>query len=187
MDAKILRRLYEAACRDHNPSKFFVQFNEALRKKEIRMDRYQCDYSLRQLWENFVPGGREIVDSWNPGQGEGGISLFEAGDSVNTGAFSNISGQIVYNATMDAFKSEMFVFSEKIRTVQTEFNGEKIAGVTRLGDKAEIVTEGNPYPNVGVSEDWHETPQTTKRGYIVPLTKEAIFFDRTGLVVQRFA
>ena len=31
------------------------------------------------------------------------------------------------------------------------------------------------------------TPQTAKRGFIVPVTKEAIFFDRTNLVLQRAA
>ena len=30
-----------------------------------------------------------------------------------------------------------------------------------------------------------DTPQTTKRGFIVPVTREAVFFDRTNLVLQR--
>jgi hypothetical protein len=44
-----------------------------------------------------------------------------------------------------------------------------------------------PYPNVGFGEDYIETPSTTKRGYIVPVTKEAVFFDRTHLVLSRAA
>lgn len=187
MKASGLRRSYEAAVKDRTPEKFFGDFSKALRSKQIRVDRQRTDFSIRDLFENFIPSGREIVDSWNPGQGEGGISLVEAGDAVNTAAFSNITGQIVYNAIMEAFTSEAFVFSPVIRTIQTSFNGEKIAGITRMGDRAEVVTEGMPYPNVGVGEDWIETPVTTKRGMIVPLTKEAIFFDRTGLIVQRCA
>lgn len=187
MKASGLRRSYEAAVKDRMPEKFFGDFGKALRTKQLRVDRQRTDFSIRDLFENFVPGGREIVDSWNPGQGEGGISLVEAGDAVNTAAFSNITGQIVYNAIMEAFTSEAFVFSQVIRTIQTSFNGEKIAGITRMGDRAEVVAEGMPYPNVGVGEDWIETPVTTKRGMIVPVTKEAIFFDRTGLIVQRCA
>jgi hypothetical protein len=187
MKANKLRRSYEAACKDRNPDKFYTDFSEALRKKEIRMDQGQSDYRIRDLFENFIPGGKEMADSWNPGQGEGGISLVEAGDAVNTTAFSNITGQIVYNATMDAFMSESFVFSGKVRTIQTDLSGEKIAGVTRMGDRAEVVGEGQPYPHVGIGEDYIETPVTTKRGFIVPLTKEAIFYDRTGLVIQRCA
>ena len=44
-----------------------------------------------------------------------------------------------------------------------------------------------PYPNLGFGEDYIETPSTTKRGFIVPVTKEAIFFDRTHLVLSRAA
>jgi hypothetical protein len=47
------------------------------------------------------------------------------------------------------------------------------------------VKEGQPYPSVGFSEEYIETPMTTKHGYIIPITKEAIFFDRTGLVLER--
>ena len=44
-----------------------------------------------------------------------------------------------------------------------------------------------PYPSLGFAEDYIDTPQTTKRGFIVPVTKEAIFFDRTHLILQRAA
>jgi hypothetical protein len=36
-----------------------------------------------------------------------------------------------------------------------------------------------------VNEDYVETPQTTKRGIMVEVTKEAIFFDRTGQLLDR--
>jgi hypothetical protein len=57
--------------------------------------------------------------------------------------------------------------------------------VTRIGDEAQIINESDPYPVAGVGEDWIQTPTTKKRGEIVYVTKEAIFFDRTGLVLQR--
>ena len=44
-----------------------------------------------------------------------------------------------------------------------------------------------PYPHVGFGEDYIETPATTKRGLIVPVTKEAVFFDRTHLILSRAA
>jgi len=44
-----------------------------------------------------------------------------------------------------------------------------------------------PYPSLGFGEDYIETPSTSKRGFIVPVTKEAIFFDRTNLVLARAA
>jgi hypothetical protein len=44
-----------------------------------------------------------------------------------------------------------------------------------------------PFENVGFGEDYIETPETTKRGLIVPITREAVFFDRTGLILTRAA
>ena len=74
-----------------------------------------------------------------------------------------------------------------VTSIPTQFNGEKIPGIGRIGDEAEAIGEGNVYPTVGFSEEYIETPETTKRGFIVPVTKEAVFFDRTGLVLQRAA
>ena len=174
-----LRRLHEAACRDRNPRRFFADLSEGLEKKEIRPN----EFSIRQLFENFVEDGRELADSFNPRHG-GGVLLMEAG-AVDTSAFSNITGQIVYSAIMENYQSEEFVFSNLIPSQPTSFNGEKIPGIGQIGDKAEIVDEMGTYPTVGVNEDFIETPQTTKRGLIVPVTKEIIFFDRTGILLQQ--
>lgn len=175
-----LRRLYEAAERDRNRERFFEDFAEALKAGDTKPE----DFSIRQLFEQFVPNGRELVDSWNPRQG-GGVSLLEAGDAVQMGAFANITGQIVYSAVLEKYSSEEFVFTKLIPTQSTPFNGEKIPGVTQLGDMAEEVGEAQPYPLAGVTEDWIETPQTKKRGMIDQITKEALFFDRTGLILER--
>lgn len=183
MKASGLRRSYDAARRDRNEQRFFSDLREAFANKEIQVNASRIDFNIRDLFEQFVPNGHELIGAWK--RGEDSASLLEAGDAVTSTAFSNITGQIIYNAVMDAFTSEAFVFSPLVRTVQTEFNGEKIAGIARMGDRAEVVPEAMPYPKVGVSEDYIETPQTTKRGLIVPLTKEAIAFDRTGLVIQR--
>jgi hypothetical protein len=74
-----------------------------------------------------------------------------------------------------------------IDSVPTQFSGEKIPGLGRIGDEAEVVDEGKPFPLAGLSEEYVETPATTKRGLIVPVTKEAIFFDRTNLLLRRAA
>ncbi len=174
-----LRRLFEAAERDRTPRRFFEDIGAALKAKELRPN----DFSIRELFENFVEDGREMVDSWNPRHG-GGSVLLEAA-TVNTAAFSNITGQIVYSAILEKYEQEQFVFSGLIQSTPTQFNGEKIAGIGMIGDQAEVVGESQLYPTVGVHEDWIETPMTTKRGMIVPITKESIFFDRTGVILDR--
>lgn len=187
-----LRRLYEAAVTDEKNGRgpklatFYEEIKNGLDSKQIDPNRI----SLSELFDNFVFDskgdlcGRELRESWNPKHG-GGVQLLEAGNAVDTSVFSNITGQIVYSTIMQVMASEVFAFSQLVTTVPTQLSGEKIPGVGQLGDKAEVVGEAQQYPTVGVGEDYIETPATTKRGLIVPVTKEAIFFDRTGLVLGR--
>ena len=140
------------------------------------------DFSIRDLAESVVDNGREWVQSMDPRRGQ---SVLESGSAIDSTAFSNITGQLLINEIMDGYQSEEFVFSNLFRTTSTRLNGEKIPGIAKLGDQTEEVHEGMPYPHVGTGEDYIETPSTTKRGLIVPVTKEAVFFDRTGLVLER--
>lgn len=142
------------------------------------------DFSIRDLAEGLVPNGTEYVNRLRPGA-KSGFDFMEAAAPIDTSAFSNITGQIIYNRLIEAFADEEFVVSRLIDTIDTPFDGEKIAGISKIGDEAEVVAESQPYPEAGVSEDYIETPSTEKRGFIVPVTREAIFFDRTGLMLAR--
>ncbi len=140
------------------------------------------EFSIRSLAEGLVPDGREWLDSMDPRRGG---FVQEAGEAVDVTAFSNITGQIIYSKIMEAYQREEFVVSRLVETIPTRFDGEKIAGITGITDDIQEIRPGMPYPALGFGEDYIETPSTTKRGFIVPVTKEAIFFDRTHQVLSR--
>jgi hypothetical protein len=142
------------------------------------------DFSIRQLAEGLVENGRQWVQSMDPRQG-GGTAVMEATSAVDSTAFSNITGQLLINAVMDAYSSPAFSISQAFETMSTNLSGEKIPGIGKISDETETVKESMPYPHVGFGEDYIETPATDKRGLIVPITKEAVFFDRTGLILER--
>ncbi|MCP5119743.1 MAG: hypothetical protein GY953_53780, partial [bacterium] len=146
------RTAYEAAKRDGKPEVFFEELRGALAEGAYKAR----DFSIRDLFENFVEHGREAVNSWSPGSGGGrsGVILSEAG--VDTSAFANITGQIVFSEVMDAFNDPVFLADRLTRSVPTQFSGEKIPGIGRIGDDAEIVGEGEAYPVSGLSEEWVE-------------------------------
>ena len=169
---------------------FLESLDEAIAAKQVSLK----DVSIRQLFEEFIPNGREMVASWDPRSGgTGGHSfstvrnqmLLEETGAVTYGAFSHITGQLVFNSVLEGYKNEDFIFSQINENVPTMFNGERIPGISRIGDTAETIPEGQPYPLVGVAEDYIDTPQTLKKGLMDALTKEAVFFDRTMLVVNR--
>jgi hypothetical protein len=141
------------------------------------------DFSIRELAEGLVESGREWVASMNPAHA--GTSVMESQAAVDTTAFSNITGQLLINEIMAAYESPAFAISAMFRTMSSRLSGERIPGIGSLGDKSESVDELMPFPHVGLGEDYIDTPATTKRGLIVPITKEAIFFDRTGLILER--
>lgn len=117
-----------------------------------------------------------------------GRRVVESEGAVATSAFQNISGQIVYSAIMDAYDDEEFVFTPLVPEVPTKFlEGEKLPGITRIGDETGVRKEGDPYPLMGVGEDWIFTPAIRDVGGIVPVTWEAVFADRTGVLLERCA
>ncbi|MGD9127359.1 MAG: hypothetical protein PVH19_08270 [Planctomycetia bacterium] len=172
-----LRRRYEA----EGPEKTVQHLNEALQKGELKSE----DFSIRDLAEGLVPDGHEWVRSMDPRAG-GSVQLTE-NEGVDLTAFLNVTGQVIYSKILDAYQHEAFAISRLVDTVPTRLDGEKIPGIGRISDEVTEIEPGMPYPNVGFGEDYIETPSTTKRGLIVPVTKEAIFFDRTHLVLSRAA
>jgi len=144
------------------------------------------EFSIRDLAESLVPDGREWVRMLDPRSG-GSVSVMEASDGVDVTAFLNITGQVIYSKLLDAYEQETFVASKLVQTIPTRLDGEKIPGITRIAENVDEVSPGMPYPNLGFGEDYVETPSTSKRGFIVPVTKEAIFFDRTHLILSRAA
>ncbi len=156
--------------------------SEALSEGHLKPE----DFSIRDLAEALVPDGREWVRMLDP-RSAGGVSVVESGGAVDVTAFLNITGQVIYSKIMEAYQQEAFVVSKLVDTIPTRLDGEKIPGIARVAETIDEIGPGMPYPHLGFGEDYIETPSTTKRGFIVPVTKEAIFFDRTYLVLIRAA
>ncbi|MEN6405516.1 MAG: hypothetical protein ABFC77_03495 [Thermoguttaceae bacterium] len=170
-----LKRMYEL----NGPEKTVQHLEESLKSGALKPE----DFSIRELAEATLSPDR--VRQMDPRHG--GACVLEAGDGVDVTAFSNITGQVVQAKILDAYNQEAFVVSKLVDTIPTRLDGERIPGIGRISDEAAEVRPGMPYPHLGFGEDYIETPQTTKRGFIVPVTKEAIFFDRTHLILQRAA
>lgn len=159
-----------------------AHLSEALAAGHLRPE----DFSIRDLAEALVPGGTEWVRLLDP-RSVGSVSVLESSDGVDVTAFLNITGQVIYSKIMEAYRQEAFVVSRLVDTIPTRLDGEKIPGIARVADTIDEVGPGMPFPHLGFGEDYIETPSTTKRGFIVPVTKEAVFFDRTHLILSRAA
>lgn len=111
--------------------------------------------------------------------------IMEHSGAVTTAAFQGISGQVIYSMVMAAYQSPDFVFTKAIPTRQTQIDVEKIAGISPIADEVAEVGEGELYPTVVVGQTWRHAPLLRKRGFKIALTREAIFFDRTGQLQEQ--
>ena len=147
--------------------------SQALEDKHIRSE----DMSIRDLFVGLIEGGSELLYLMQSRKsGDRTMqSLLEAANAVDTSAFAAITGQLVFNRVKEKYEDPAFLWPELCETIPTNFlDGEKIPGIGRLGDKAEQVDEGMPYPTIGLNQEYIETAVTKKRGFIVPVTREII-------------
>jgi hypothetical protein len=145
------------------------------------------NFSIRKTFEESVPGGQNWVREFRDSHRNGGSGVFyEAGAAVNTAHFANIIGQITFGEVMRASESPDFIAMSLVtkRSASTA-EQEIVPGVTMLGDVAGDVGEGENYPEAGVSEDFTVMPKKIKEGFIVSVTEEVVFEDKTGLVLER--
>lgn len=148
------------------------------------------DFSLNGLFQALVTNhqgtivGHDVLEECCDPRGPQ-KRLAESASAVDTSHFANVSQLLVVREAMAAYQAEDFIFSAMIRTMPSRKQNERLAGTSELGDQAQIVAEGKAFPTAGITEDWVDLPQMLKRGFIVPITKEAIYFDETSQVLQR--
>lgn len=171
-----MRHMYDL----DGPTKTCQNIREALAEGHLKAN----DFSIRDIAEALVPDGREWVRSMDP---RFDTPVLEAGDGVDVTAFANVTGQIFYNKLLDNYQVETQITDSLVNNIPTTLDGEKIAGVDAITDDIAVVPPGMPIPNLGFGEEYIETPTAKKRAFIVPVTKEAIFFDRTGKILSQAA
>ena len=190
-----IKRWLEAGKRDQkkrpgSPNPFFVELHESIRDSSIRPSNADLNrVSLRRLFEAVVPDGREALASWRKGTPESAQALLEGPNAISTGDFSNITGQLIFAAVLNAWEAPMHIGGQLVTERTTDnLDEEIIPGISGLGDPASthgVVDENESYPLAGVSEEYVTIPRKRKRGFIVPISKETLIADRTGLIVQR--
>ena len=166
--------------------RFHEEMNTLLRNGEI-----QPQYiALSNVFESLVENGRELLETFRPGYKPAGSRsvLREAGDNVDTSAFSGIIGQVTYTTVLDALLSPDFFALQLVDTEPATTQGpEIIPGISMIGDRAEAIGEGETYPPVSLSEEYVSIPRKPKDGFRLDVTEEAIWEDKTGGLLMRRA
>lgn len=181
-------RMLESYRDEGRERQFYDELTTLLEAGEVDVRRL----SIRRLYETFCEfnGERNELEAHryleDRRHGRREVTLLEAGgNAVSTAAFANIFGQIQFSRVMDQLQSPKFIGDRLMTTVPAETQSvEMRPGVSMLGDSASDVGENEEYPEVGLNEDYIVIEQKIKDGFIVSVTDETIWEDKTGQVLR---
>jgi len=139
------------------------------------------DVSILTLAEGFL--GEDVVREWRQTRG-GFVSLAEAGDPVSLRAFSNTIGGIVMSAVESGYRRPGFIGDQLVSVVPSRNRYDRIAFPGDFEGTNTDINEGEELPSVGFGERYVDTPDTTKKGAWLGVTKEMILADDSGKVVE---
>jgi len=159
----------------------FDLFESACQSGRLKLS----DFSVGDLARAFLGDGWEKQFS-QPSLRES-VELREAGTPVTSTVFPQITSQLLFSEVRDQFMAEANVFSPIVPVIPSKIRDTEVVPsiVNPDPDGAQDVIEGQEYPSVGVTEEYFTLPAKTKKGLKIALTKEAIYFDKTGMLVEQ--
>lgn len=138
-------------------------------------------FSLRALWEG-LEGPVEKTLSYAMDQ----VGLVESNiyEQVGTGAFPSAVGQLIASEVIDSYENTQgFIGDQLVRTMDSNLRGERMVGFT-AAQAPKDTAELEPYKEASFAEKFVGTRET-KRGRLMSVSEEAVFFDQTGQVLDR--
>lgn len=142
-----------------------VQIGKKVKKliesKELKVDRI----SFKGLWEQLVQK-RHLEEN------------------LTSSAFPTIAGEIISQAVIDGYTSFPKNGDNLVRTVPSKVKESKVAGWKAIGTIKEV-REREAYSQTVPPDEKFFRIQNKKYGGLLDLTKESIFFDQTGDLLNR--
>lgn len=172
----------------HGHRQTLSMFTEALESGRIS----PRDISFRELAESYMGSdwqGQLRLLAANPSarrvHGDD-VAFAEAGDAVDSSAFSNITGQILVNEVKAQYEAADMIADQLCTTIPVT-NGnlgtQKVPylspAVDPLTGQLRTVQQGMPYPHTEIQEQYITYPAIRKFGEICAVTMEAIYSDLT--------
>lgn len=152
------------------------------------------EFSIKEMAE-AICGPEFVREYFNPTTGIDRVGLLEAGPAggldptamLNINAFSLAVGGLIEAKIIEQFQHPAFIGDQLVQVKPTRLNGEKMIGVTGIGNKALTRKPGEPHPEAGFGEHWITTPELEEKALKVPVLQETVFYDLTGQVLDTAA
>lgn len=136
--------------------------------------------SFRVLWEAMVGPVEETLEMAMAG---GRFNYVEMQEAVDSTMFPSATGVLIAAKVIEGYEQPGYIGDQLVTVMPSKLKSERIVGFSSLEGPMEV-GEGMPYAESGVSEKY-VTTDTSKKGRILELTEEAIYFDQTGQILMR--
>lgn len=151
-----------------------MQLFEIAREKKKKLS----EWGIRELYEAFCGDQvRNFLDS------KPGYHVVQEAD-VQSSAFSNIIGVLITNEVIAAYGAVPTIGGQLVKNYPSKMKNETMAGFSPADD-VEDVNEDQDYPEAGLTDKYVTLPDPKKKGKVIYLTEEVIFYDQTAQVVIR--
>lgn len=159
---------------------------ELLEGREVngrRIKRRPEDFSIRALWEGLVGPVEETL-----GYAMGGRAGFievptHLEEAVSSSAFPSAVGQLISTRVIDGYEGFDGIGDELVETMPSRLRNERVVGFTTLQGPKEV-GELESYEESHFGEKY-VTTQEAKKGRLLSVSEEAVFFDQTGQILRR--
>lgn len=111
--------------------------------------------------------------------------LLETGGAVDVSAFSNITGQILFNKILEGWELAGMIGDQIAQDTPTVLDGEKLPWISQPLTEGGKVHPGNPYEEFGLAEEYINTQPLNTYGAILSIHKLTIFYDRTAQLLRK--
>lgn len=106
------------------------------------------------------------------------------GGNLTSSAFPNIAGQIISKVMIDAYTQFPKDADKLCRTVPSKLKTSRVVGWSAIGFVGQV-NEKEDYPEILPPDEKMQTIKNLKYGGLLSLTREDLFFDQTGELVDR--
>lgn len=137
--------------------------------------------SIRALWEGLVGPVEETLPSM--GGSLGRFNYLEMQEAVDSTAFPSATGVLIAQRVIEAYTTQPGIGDRLVTNMPSKLKSERIPGMTQLEGPREV-PEQTAYPESSFEEKY-VTTETAKKGRLLEITEETIFFDQTGQILLR--
>ena len=153
------------------------QLCEIATEEKIKLN----DWSLRELHEAFCGDNVKSFLSQTPGY-QYQSSVKEA--DVQSSAFSNLIGVLLTNEVIAAYDAVPKIGDSLVKVYKSKLKDERMAGFSAQDEPGDV-NEDQEYPTDGLSDKYVTLPDPKKKGRVIYVTEEAIFYDQTAQLIER--